>query len=94
MVSNKKGELKLIMQEVMSLRKATGAHGDPEALAQALVVAKDEKVQLEHKLSCETKVKMDLLAAYGEARRELEEKPTALREAKRQLEIRESKFAS
>ena len=61
----------------MTLRKSAGAHGDPEQLINALNQAQDNQQQLEHSLSSETKIKMDLFSALGEA--------------KRQLQIRESK---
>ena len=63
----------------MTLRKSAGAHGDPEQLMVALNVAQDNQQQLEHSLSSETKIKMDLFSALGEA--------------KRQLQIRESKYS-
>ena len=68
---------RLAEMEVASMRKSAGAHGDPEKLAVALNAAQEAKAQLEHTLSSETKVKMDLFSAFGEA--------------KRQLQIRESK---
>eukprot|EP00092_Neocalanus_flemingeri_P107649 GFUD01138184.1.p1 GENE.GFUD01138184.1~~GFUD01138184.1.p1 ORF type:complete len:197 (-),score=55.05 GFUD01138184.1:1694-2284(-) len=56
----------------MTLRKSAGAHGDPEQLMVALNVAQDNQQQLEHSLSSETKIKMDLFSALGEAKRQLQ----------------------
>jgi len=59
-------------EEIMTLRKSAGAHGDPEQLMVALNVAQDNQQQLEHSLSSETKIKMDLFSALGEAKRQLQ----------------------
>jgi len=59
-------------EEIMTLRKSAGAHGDPEQLINALNVAQDNQQQLEHSLSSETKIKMDLFSALGEAKRQLQ----------------------
>jgi len=59
-------------EEIMTLRKSAGAHGDPEQLMNALNQAQDNQQQLEHSLSSETKIKMDLFSALGEAKRQLQ----------------------
>jgi len=59
-------------EEIMTLRKSAGAHGDPEQLINALNQAQDNQQQLEHSLSSETKIKMDLFSALGEAKRQLQ----------------------
>ena len=46
-------------------------HGDPEVLVTALKATQEKKDLLEQSLSAETKVKMDLFSALGEAKREL-----------------------
>merc|ERR1712050_736602 len=59
-------------EEIMTLRKSAGAHGDPEQLINALNQAQDNQQQFEHSLSSETKIKMDLFSALGEAKRQLQ----------------------
>jgi len=65
-------------EEIMNLRKSAGLHGDPEKLIAALSVAQDNQQQLEHSLSSETKIKMDLFSALGEAKRQLQIRETML----------------
>lgn len=58
-------------EECNHLRKTAG-RGDPEKLMAALNKAQNSKEQLEHSLSSETKIKMDLFSALGEAKRQLQ----------------------
>jgi len=58
-------------EEINHLRKSAG-RGDPEKLMQALSKAQNNQEQLEHSLSSETKIKMDLFSALGEAKRQLQ----------------------
>lgn len=60
-----------VEQDLYVLRKFQETHGDPEVLVQALKTMKERNSQLEKSLSSETKVKMDLFSALGEAKREL-----------------------
>ena len=54
------------------LRKRVEAAGDPpEILAARLENMKEKCRQIENSLSSETKVKMDLFSALGEAKREI-----------------------
>ena len=53
-------------------------HGETEILLGALSALQDKNTHLENSLSAETRIKLDLFSALGEA--------------KRQLEIKESKF--
>ena len=46
-------------------------HGDPEVLVTALKATQEKKDLLEQSLSAETKVKMDLFSALGEAKRDI-----------------------
>lgn len=80
-------------QEVKELRKNAGTHGDPEKLAAALNVAQDAKAQLEHTLSSETKVKMDLFSALGEAKRQLQIRETFLMAKDREILDLKAKIA-
>ncbi len=58
-------------QEVFVLRKYKETHGDPEELIQALKAMQEKNTQIEKSLSSETKLKMDLFSALGDAKREL-----------------------
>jgi len=58
-------------EEISHLRKSAG-RGDPEKLMAALNKAQSNQEQLEHSLSSETKIKMDLFSALGEAKRQLQ----------------------
>lgn len=79
--------------EVKELRKNAGTHGDPEKLAKALNSAQEAKAQLEHTLSSETKVKMDLFSALGEAKRQLQIRETFLMAKDREILDLKAKIA-
>merc|ERR1712142_432035 len=72
-------------EEIMTLRKSAGAHGDPEQLINALNQAQDNQQQLEHSLSSETKIKMDLFSALGEAKRQLQIRESMLMNKDREI---------
>lgn len=57
--------------EAFNMRKYTETHGDPEVLVKALKAMQETNNQKEQLLSAETKLKMDLFSALGEAKREL-----------------------
>ena len=59
-------------EEIMTLRQTAGAHGDPEQLALQLNLAQESQQSLSDKLGSETKIKMDLFSALGEAKRQLQ----------------------
>jgi len=58
-------------REAYQLRSYKEIHGDPEVLVNALKGVQEKNRQLECKLSDETKLKMDLFSALGEAKREI-----------------------
>lgn len=58
-------------REAYQLRSYKEVHGDPEVLVNALKGVQEKNRQLEIKLSEETKVKLDLFSALGEAKREI-----------------------
>lgn len=58
-------------EEICQLRKSAG-RGDPDKLRQELGRAQTQQEQLESSLSSETKIKMDLFSALGEAKRQLQ----------------------
>lgn len=63
---------------LQSLRQYKESHNETEILMSALSAMQDKNAHLENSLSAETRIKLDLFSALGEA--------------KRQLEIRESKL--
>ncbi|XP_039280202.1 macoilin-1 [Nilaparvata lugens] len=69
--------LALAEREAQSLRQYKDSHNESEILMSALSAMQDKNTHLENSLSAETRIKLDLFSALGEA--------------KRQLEIRESK---
>lgn len=58
-------------REAYQLRSYKEIHGDPEVLVGHLKNVQEKNRQLEMKLSEETKLKMDLFSALGEAKREI-----------------------
>ena len=58
-------------QDAYMLRKRLEQCGDPEVLQARLDVFKEKNRQIENSLSAETKLKMDLFSALGEAKREI-----------------------
>merc|ERR1719188_2692571 len=68
-------------------------HGDPEVLVMALKATQEKKDLLEQSLSAETKVKMDLFSALGEAKRELSMKDDAIRSQKDHITELKAKIA-
>lgn len=67
-------------REIQNLRQYKENHSDTEILMSALSAMQDKNTHLENSLSAETRIKLDLFSALGEA--------------KRQLEIRESEFVA
>lgn len=68
----------LLFTYLQSLRQYKESHSETEVLMSALSAMQDKNAHLENSLSAETRIKLDLFSALGEA--------------KRQLEIRESKL--
>ena len=58
-------------REAYQLRSYKEMHGDPEVLVNALKGVQEKNHNLESKLSEETKLKLDLFSALGEAKREI-----------------------
>jgi len=67
-------------EEIVTLRQSALSQGDLDQLIQALNQAQDKQKVLEYQLSSETKVKMDLFSALGEARRLMIEKENLISE--------------
>lgn len=56
----------------MALRQYKDSQNDTEVLMSALSAMQDKNTHLETSLSAETRVKLDLFSALGEAKRQLE----------------------
>lgn len=54
------------------LRPYKESHSEIEKLCKALTNLKDKNMLLENSLSAETRIKLDLFSALGEAKRQLE----------------------
>lgn len=59
-------------RENMALRQFKESQNDTEVLMSALSAMQDKNTHLETSLSAETRVKLDLFSALGEAKRQLE----------------------
>ena len=70
----------VLFVNLQSLRQYKESHNETEILMSALSAMQDKNAHLENSLSAETRIKLDLFSALGEA--------------KRQLEIRESKLCT
>lgn len=58
--------------ELIALRQYKESHGDTEVLMSALTAMQEKNSHLEHSLSAETRIKLDLFTALGEAKRHLD----------------------
>lgn len=61
-----------VERENMTLRQYKDSQNDTEVLMSALSAMQDKNTHLETSLSAETRVKLDLFSALGEAKRQLE----------------------
>lgn len=65
-------QIRQLERETQSLRKYKEAQNETEVLMSALSAMQDKNTHLENSLSAETRVKLDLFSALGEAKRQLE----------------------
>ncbi|KAI1897699.1 hypothetical protein AGOR_G00085970 [Albula goreensis] len=68
----KEGQTIALENEVEVLRKYKGMEQDADMLLSALSAMQDKTQHLEYNLSAETRIKLDLFSALGDARRQLE----------------------
>ncbi|KAJ8391506.1 hypothetical protein AAFF_G00088280 [Aldrovandia affinis] len=68
----KEGQTIALENEVEVLRKYKGMEQDADRLLSALSAMQDKTQHLEYNLSAETRIKLDLFSALGDARRQLE----------------------
>ncbi|KAG5276845.1 hypothetical protein AALO_G00110450 [Alosa alosa] len=85
----KEGQVLALEKEVESLQKYRGVEKEMDTLLSALSSLQDKAQHLEYNLSAETRIKLDLFSALGDARRQLEIAQGKLR--KQDQEIREMK---
>ncbi|XP_033228321.1 macoilin isoform X2 [Belonocnema kinseyi] len=68
-------------------------HGETEILLGALSALQDKNSHLENSLSAETRIKLDLFSALGEAKRQLEIKESMIRTQDKDMECLKAKIA-
>ncbi|XP_031829826.1 macoilin-1 [Nomia melanderi] len=68
-------------------------HKESEILLGALNALQDKTAHLEDSLSAETRIKLDLFSALGEARRQLEIKDSLIRSQEKEIEMLKTKIA-
>ncbi|XP_034185686.1 macoilin-1 isoform X2 [Osmia lignaria lignaria] len=68
-------------------------HKESEILLGALNVLQDKTAHLEDSLSAETRIKLDLFSALGEAKRQLEIRESLIRSQEKEIEMLKTKIA-
>ncbi|GAB1605369.1 macoilin-like isoform X1 [Argonauta hians] len=82
-------QFRQVEREVQSLRQYKENQSDSEILMSALAAMQDKNAHLENSLSAETRLKLDLFSALGDAKREIEILKNIVQ--KKELEITEIK---
>lgn len=80
-------------RETQSLRQYKDSHGDTEILMSALSAMQEKNAHLEHSLSAETRLKLDLFSALGDTKRQLEISQTLMAKKEKEAEELKSKVA-
>ncbi|KAK6628136.1 hypothetical protein RUM44_010619 [Polyplax serrata] len=80
-------------REIQNLRQYKENHSDTEILMSALSAMQEKNAHLENSLSAETKIKLDLFSALGEAKRQLEIRENVIRNQEKELEELKGKMA-
>ncbi|GLH13953.1 Macoilin [Gryllus bimaculatus] len=80
-------------REIQTLRQYKESHNDSEILMSALSAMQDKNAHLENSLSAETRIKLDLFSALGEAKRQLEIRESIIRAQEKEIEELKSKIA-
>ncbi|XP_064473424.1 macoilin-1-like isoform X2 [Ornithodoros turicata] len=86
-------QLRAVEREAQSLRQYKDSMGDTEVLMSALSAMQDKNTHLENSLSAETRLKLDLFSALGEAKRQLEISQAMLSHREKEVEELKSKIA-
>lgn len=82
-----------IEREIVTLRQFKESQADTEILMSAFSAMQEKNAHLENSLSAETRIKLDLFSALGEAKRQLEIRDALLRQQEREVEELNSKMA-
>ncbi|XP_046737488.1 macoilin-1 isoform X2 [Diprion similis] len=69
------------------------SHGETEILLGAFSALQDKNAHLENSLSAETRIKLDLFSALGEAKRQLEIRESLIRTQEKEIETLKAKIA-
>ncbi|KAJ9584796.1 hypothetical protein L9F63_020850, partial [Diploptera punctata] len=80
-------------REMQSLRQYKESHNEAEILMSALSAMQDKNAHLENSLSAETRIKLDLFSALGEAKRQLEIQESVIRAREKEIEELKTKIA-
>lgn len=80
-------------RETQSLRQYKDSHGDTEILMSALSAMQEKNAHLEHSLSAETRLKLDLFSALGDTKRQLEISQALMAKKEKEAEELKSKVA-
>ncbi|KAJ1522174.1 hypothetical protein ONE63_002484 [Megalurothrips usitatus] len=80
-------------RELINLQQLKENQADAEILMSALTAMQEKNAHLENSLSAETRIKLDLFSALGEAKRQLEIRDALLRQQEREVEDMNSKMA-
>lgn len=80
-------------REAQTLRQYKDSHNETEVLMSALSAMQDKNAHLENSLSAETRLKLDLFSALGEAKRQLEIAQTLIIQKDKEIEDLKSKVA-
>lgn len=65
-------QVRQINKEAQSLRQYKDSYGDNEILMSALSAMQEKNMQIENRLSAETKLKLNLFSSFGETKRQLD----------------------
>ncbi|XP_058805014.1 macoilin-1 isoform X2 [Phymastichus coffea] len=90
-------ELKVKEERCIAYEKETVRckenHGESEIILGALNALQDKNTHLENSLSAETRIKLDLFSALGEAKRQLEIKDSLIRSHEKEIDVLKAKIA-
>ncbi|XP_034934648.1 macoilin isoform X2 [Chelonus insularis] len=96
-LKNLRREIRNKEEKCLSLEKETthckDNHGETEILLNALTVLQEKNSHLENSLSAETRIKLDLFSALGEAKRLLEIRENLIKSQEKEIEILKAKIA-
>ncbi|KAJ8680515.1 hypothetical protein QAD02_016302 [Eretmocerus hayati] len=96
-LKNLRRELKAKEDRCMAYEKEVARckdnHSESEIILGALSALQEKNTHLESSLSAETRIKLDLFSALGEAKRQLEIKESLIRSHEKEIEVLKAKIA-